>query len=124
MRIRILSATDVQTAVDPRAAIDAMRSAFAQLSRGDARVPVRGRLDGRGTTLLMPAYLAASGGLGAKIVSVFPGNAERGLPIVTGAVLLLDPDTGVPRALLDGTRLTALRTAAGSGLATDLLAPA
>lgn len=124
MQIRILSATDLDAALDMETAIETMRTAFGRLSAGEATVPPRGRLESpRGTTLLMPASLPASGALGAKIVSVFPGNAERGLAAVTGAVLLLDGETGLPRALLDGTFLTAQRTAAGSALATRLLAP-
>jgi ornithine cyclodeaminase len=70
----------------------------------------------------MPGYLQDTRVLGGKVVSVFSGNAARGLPVVTAAVLLLDSTTGLPRALLDGTFLTALRTGAASGLATRLLA--
>ena len=63
------------------------------------------------------------GALGAKLVSFFPGNAARGLPVTPGLVVLLSPDTGEPLALVDGTFLTAWRTGAASGAATDLLAP-
>jgi ornithine cyclodeaminase len=70
----------------------------------------------------MPGYLRDSRVLGGKVVSVFGSNARRGLPVVTAVVLLLDAETGLPRALLDGTALTALRTGAASGLATRLLA--
>lgn len=121
MTIRVLSANDIDRALDPAAAVDAMRVAFGELSAGTARVPIRGRVESPGgVTLVMPASLAASSGLGAKIVSVFPGNVDS--PAITGAILLLDAHTGRPKALLDGTRLTALRTAAGSALATELLA--
>jgi ornithine cyclodeaminase len=57
-----------------------------------------------------------------KVVSVFDHNAARGLPLIHGVVLLVDPETGAPTALLDAEVLTALRTGAASGLATDLLA--
>lgn len=123
MELRVLTAADLDRVLSPARALDAMRRAFGQLSGGDAVVPLRGTLDSEGgTTLLMPAWLRRSRDLGAKIVSVFPGNADRGEPVVQGAVLLLDAVSGAPRALLDGTRLTAMRTAAGSGLATELLA--
>ncbi len=123
MRVRVLSARDLDEAVSARDAIEAMRSAFGQLSAGEARVPLRGHLESAlGTTLLMPAYLPGSHALGAKVVSVFPRNVERDLPPVIGTVLLLDADSGAPCALLDGTRLTAVRTAGGSALATELLA--
>jgi len=72
--------------------------------------------------LFMPGHLGETGALGAKVVSVFGGNPARGLPVIHALVLLLDPGTGVPRAVMDGTRLTALRTGAAGGLATDLLA--
>ena len=70
----------------------------------------------------MPAFLGGSGGLGAKIVSVFPGNVSVGKPMIQGAVIVMDVESGRVRALLDGASLTEIRTAAGSGLATELLA--
>ena len=123
MTIRVLSRDDIERAVDAAAAVDAMRVAFGELSAGRAVVPVRGHVESaRGLTLLMPAFLGASRALGAKIVSVFPDNAAAGEPPIQGAVILLDAETGRARALLDGTSLTEIRTAAGSGLATELLA--
>ena len=123
MTLRIVSAADIDAVVGPTAAVDAMRIAFRGLSTGTANVPIRAHLDaGGGLVLLMPAHLGESAGLGAKIVSVFPENPSSGLPAILGAVILLDAATGRPKALLDGTRLTAIRTAAGSGLAVELLA--
>jgi ornithine cyclodeaminase len=121
--IRILTAADVRAALSISDAIEATRAAFGQLSSGRAEVPVRTQWSAaHGTALVMPAYLPDSGGLGAKIVSVFPGNPARGLPTVNAVVTLLDAETGQPIALVDGTYLTALRTGAASGVATDLLA--
>lgn len=123
--MRILRADDVRQAIAMPAAIAAMRDAFAQLARGAVAMPERAVLgvpEHGGTTLVMPAYLPESASLGLKVVSVFPGNAARQLPVVSAAVLLLDPATGLPLALMDGTYLTALRTGAASGLAADLLA--
>ena len=101
-----------------------MRIAFGELSAGTAAVPVRSHLESaRGLMLVMPAVLGNHGALGTKVVSVFPNNPSRGAPMVQGAILLLDAETGRPRALLDGASLTAVRTAAGSALATELLAP-
>jgi alanine dehydrogenase len=74
-----------------------------------------------GTLLLMPAW-QAGGGLGVKIVTVFPDNARRSLPSVCGTYVLLDGATGMPRAVLDGAALTLRRTAAASALAADSLA--
>ena len=123
MRLILLSGADVLRLVPMAAAIDAMRSAFGQLSTGGATVPLRTPLEVEGgVALFMPGYLRETGALGGKIVSVFGGNAARGLPAIHALVLLLDAGTGVPRAVMDGTKLTALRTGAATGLATDLLA--
>ena len=107
-------------------AIDAMRVAFGELSAGKAHLPHRVAVpaSGGGVTLVMPGRVDVPFGLGAKIVSVFPNNAKRGLPAITGAVILLDAETGEVVAVLDGPSLTAIRTGAASGLATDLLARA
>lgn len=123
MKLTLLGADDVRRLVPMSAAIDAVASAFAQLSSQKANIPLRTPVEANGgVTLFMPGYLQDTRVLGGKVVSVFSGNAERGLPVVTAAVLLLDSATGLPRALLDGTYLTALRTGAASGLATRLLA--
>ena len=123
MKLRVLSRADVQAAVDMPAAIDAVARAYQELSSGRAQSPVRLGLDAPGgVALFMPAYLMDSEAMGAKIVSMFPGNPERGLPSIHGIVLLVDPATGVPIAIMDGTYLTALRTGAGSGVATRVLA--
>ena len=125
MEIRILSAADMRRALSARDAVDAMRTAFGELSGGTAAVPVRSQLQSdRGLMLVMPAVLGESGTLGTKVVSVFPGNPSRGWPTVQGAVLLLDAETGRARALLAGAALTEMRTAAASALATELLASA
>ncbi len=121
--VLVLTADDVGAALPVEAAIVAQREAFRQLWSGAAVVPPRTVLDvPGGTSLFMPGVLAEAPVAGLKVVSVIPGNPARGLSPVLGAVLLLDPDTGRPTALMDATFLTALRTAAGSALATDLLA--
>jgi alanine dehydrogenase len=123
--IRVLSADDVRAALPMADAIEAMREAFRQLASGDVQMPVRAHIDvaqHRGTALIMPSYAACLGNIGVKIVNVFDENAERGLPRIQALVCLFDDATGTPRALLDGTALTALRTGAASGVATDLLA--
>ena len=105
-------------------AIAAAKAAYASLAGGRVTMPPRMALPAsaaEGCTLLMGADVAGIG-LGAKVVSVFPGNKEKGRPAVSGLVVLLDPTSGEPRALLDGTALTAWRTAAATGAATDLLA--
>jgi alanine dehydrogenase len=125
MKLRILSKKDVQRALSMKECIELMKAAFAQLSSGQAHVPLRSQLPVtayEGVTLFMPAYLAQSGDLGAKIVSVFPRNLKANLPTIHAVVFVIDSRTGIPMALMDGTYLTALRTGAASGAATDLLA--
>jgi ornithine cyclodeaminase len=125
MKLRVLSKQDVQQAVPMREAIEIVKSAFAQLSAGKAAVPLRTQLPverHEGVTLFMPAYLSESDDLGVKIVSVFPRNLEMGLPTIFALVIVVEAATGRPVAAMDGTYLTALRTGAASGAATDLLA--
>jgi len=123
MKLTLLSADDVRQALPMREAIEAMKGAFADYSSGRATVPQRmsvGVPESGGTVLLKPALTPT--GVGAKLVSFFPGNRARGKPVVTGIVVLLDRESGEPQALLDGTFVTAWRTGAASGAATDLLA--
>lgn len=124
MELRILTEADLRRAVDMPEAIEAVRRGFLALSTGGADVPVRHHVQGEGTTLLsMPGWLAAPDSLGAKLVTVVPGNRERGLPVIHALVVLMDPASGAPRAVLDGEWLTALRTGAVTGVATELLTP-
>ncbi len=122
----VLTRRDVYDLVPMKDAIDLVKRAFRDLSRGAAQAPLRTPIeipDGPGTTLFMPAFVPSLHGLGLKVVSVFPENPDRyGKPTIHAAVLSVSPETGEPTALLDGTYLTALRTGAASGAATDLLA--
>ena len=110
-----------------REAIAGMRDAFAALARGQAVQPPRLSManpETNGILLAMPAQLLAGPAprTAVKIVSVQPANPARGLPLIQGQVLLLDSATGRVLANLAGNALTAIRTGAVSGLATDLLA--
>jgi ornithine cyclodeaminase/alanine dehydrogenase-like protein (mu-crystallin family) len=108
--------------------IDALEAAF----RGGVVAPTRHhhhipRPEGDGTLLLMPAWTEAGGEpacLGTKLVTVFPGNAARGLPSIAGLYVLVDGATGAPLAVFDGARLTLWRTAAASALAARAMARA
>lgn len=125
MNLRILSADDVRRALPMDQAVEAMKHAFAQLSAGRAEVPIRLPIDveaHNGVTLFMPAYLADDDQMAIKIVSVYNDNPAQGLPLIHALVVVIDASTGIPRAAMDGTYLTALRTGAVSGAATDLLA--
>ena len=123
MPIRILSAADVRAALPMPKAIDAMRHAYSQLSADKATAPPRQHIStDKGVTLIMPAYLPEHSEFGIKVVSVYDDNPNLNLPRITATVLVLDPATGVPKAFMDGTSLTAIRTGAGGGVAADLLA--
>ncbi|NNK63496.1 MAG: ornithine cyclodeaminase [Gemmatimonadetes bacterium] len=120
--MRFLDEAELRRRVDMRSAIRAVADAFAQLWRGDADAPVRTPLvDGHGATLFMPGRLGART-TGLKVVSVRPGNHARGLPAIHAVVLTVDPETGIPEAVLDARWLTALRTGAATGVATEWLA--
>jgi ornithine cyclodeaminase/alanine dehydrogenase-like protein (mu-crystallin family) len=122
----VLSASDVRRALPMHEAIEAVKGAYAALSDGRAEVPLRSRLPvppHEGLTLLMPAFVkgAANEALGVKVVSLFPGNPEKGIPYIQAAVLVMEPDTGRALALLEGSSLTAIRTGAAGGAAVDVL---
>ena len=123
--MRLLTRTDVERTLSMPDAIEAVRRAFIELSTGSADIPLRAAIPltrHDGVTLLMSGYLREAGALAVKIVSVHGGNPARKLPRINALVVLIDPETGRPVAAMEGGYLTALRTGAGSGVATGLLA--
>jgi len=121
----ILSQADVERLLPMGECIDLMASTLATLARGDALLPLRTVIripQTRDAFGVMPAYLGAPKTIGAKIVSVFPGNHGTELDSHQGAVLLFDRDNGSLAALLDATAITTIRTAAVSAVATRALA--
>lgn len=123
MQIRVLTAADVRASLTMSAAIDAVAAAYAQLAAGKATMPLRSRVHtDKGVSLLMPAHLHDTGDFAVKIVSVYGGNPDLGLPTVTATVLAMDSRTGMPLALMEGDSLTALRTGAAGGVAARYLA--
>jgi ornithine cyclodeaminase len=120
-----LKQQEVEALLDLDQLVQALAPAMADLSTGRVSLPPRvGALipEQGGLLGVMPVYLNSSQTLAAKLVSVFPHNASAGLPSHQAVVLVFDAATGAPLALMDGTYLTAVRTAAGSALATQLLA--
>ena len=119
-----LSPENVRRSLPMSEAIEAMRDAFSQLARDEAELPPRQHMAGEngGVALVMPCYSRTSRILSLKSVTVYDENPPRGLPRIQSLVLLTDGDTGAPLGILDGASLTAIRTGAASGLATDLLA--
>jgi ornithine cyclodeaminase/alanine dehydrogenase-like protein (mu-crystallin family) len=123
----ILNAKNVRAALPMVEAIESMRRAFAALTEGRVLTPSRTHIDIEqhdGATLVMPALLydGDSSALAVKVVSLFDGNHEKGLARIQASVLMFELHTGCPIALLDGAALTAIRTGAASGLATEFMA--
>lgn len=119
----VLSAAEVISLLDLDALADALQAAMADLSAGRASVPPRVAAqvcEQDAMLAAMPAFLPSAGALTAKLVSLFPRNQDR--PTHQALICCFDPATGTPVAVIDGTHVTAARTAAGSAVATRLLA--
>jgi len=121
VQVPVFTAADVERAVSPERALEAVREAFIAYARGEWSMPPK---------VYVPAYPAgdframpALGGGHAllKWVTSFPGNPEHGLPTVMGLVLLSDASNGLPKAVLDAGAITALRTGAAAVLAAETL---
>ena len=129
IRFRLLTEADVQSVLSMDDLIETMSTALARFSTGQVEQPVRPVISVNGDHAFfatMPAYArAASSGaasLGAKLVTVFGGNHDRGLPSHLASIVLLDPETGALVALMDGRYITEARTAAVSAVSSRLLA--
>ena len=121
----VLSQADVDHLLPMRDCIELMAATLASLARGEAVLPLRTVIrvpDSRDAFAVMPACLTAPRTIGAKIITVFPGNHGTALDSHQGAVLLFDPANGSLAALLDATSITTIRTAAVSAVATRALA--
>jgi ornithine cyclodeaminase/alanine dehydrogenase-like protein (mu-crystallin family) len=119
MNVRFIDAEEVSRRLSYRVCIPLMRNAMVALSAGQTRQLLRSILDLPGGRAfgLMPGALD-DGPFGAKLISVFPGK----VPSHQGVVVLFDPDSGAPSAVIEAGELTAVRTAAASAAATDALA--
>jgi alanine dehydrogenase len=117
----VLTRTDVEGLLDLEELEAALARAHEELSSGEVSMPPRIAAWANEAGLLgaMPAYLP-SAGLGCKLVTLFPGNTDR--PTHQAAIMLFDPETGTPIALMDGTYITEARTAGAAALAARLLA--
>jgi ornithine cyclodeaminase/alanine dehydrogenase-like protein (mu-crystallin family) len=120
--VPVFSARHVRAALDPADAVEVVQAAFLEHARGAWQMPSKVYVEAPpdGDFRAMPA---AGGGYAVlKWVTSFPDNPERGLPTVTGVVLLSDATTGELRAELDAGAVTALRTGAAAVLAAETLA--
>ena len=125
--VLVLARKDLEAILPIREVIDAVEEGFKQFALGNVEMPPRPLVDlpsYEGLLTVMPAYIGGDmDALGVKIVTLYPNNPSKWeLPSVLGAVLLNDPKTGALIAIMEGTYITGLRTAACSAVATKYLA--
>ncbi|MBI1994037.1 MAG: ornithine cyclodeaminase family protein [Deltaproteobacteria bacterium] len=121
----VLSEREIQSLIDVEGLSEALEKAHVEFSTGKAVMPVRlvvpvPEIKGRITS--MPAYLSEDKALGMKVVTYFPENPRQGLPIILATVFLFSTESGKLLAVMDGTYITAIRTACISAVATRALA--
>ncbi len=125
MSVRVVAQAEVEALLPMLECIEVMREVFEALARGDAVQPLRSMVwlpDRSGLLGLMPAYTGSPLAIGIKVVTVMPGNHGTELDSHQGVVLVFETVRGSLRAIVDASAITALRTAAVSGLATRCLA--
>lgn len=123
--LRYLSGADVERCLpDVDRRLELAADALRALARGSAEMPPKLGVHPRAGALLhaMPAWLRDGDLVGLKWIAAFPDNKQRGLPAINGLIVLNDPDTGLPTWIMDAGRITAVRTAAVSGVAIRLFA--
>lgn len=124
-QLRVLSYADVVRLLPMDECIEVVERALATTARGGAVIPLRMAVwqpDRTGMIGLMPGVLAEPKSLGLKVVSIFPGNHGTGRDSHQGVVMLFDTTHGEPLVVIDAASITAIRTAAASGVATRALA--
>jgi ornithine cyclodeaminase/alanine dehydrogenase-like protein (mu-crystallin family) len=122
---RYVTAEEVRSILTMDGAIRAVSEALIALSTGRALAPPRSSLEigeFRTTALVMPAYLPKSKRIGLKLISLCENNPAKGLPLAQALTIVMDAEKGTPLAILEAGYLTAVRTGAASGAATDALA--
>ena len=121
--VRCIAQSEVMSLLSPDDVLDAVERALCQLSNGEASVPPRvGAFIPDGLIGVMPGNLAGAPAC-VKLVSVFPGNRAHDRPTHQAIIVVFHPATGTPQAVMDGTAITTLRTAATSAVATRALLP-
>ncbi len=124
-RILYLSRADVEAAgVTMAEVIDALEIAFREHGEGHVEMPPKPGVHSRPDAFIhaMPAYIPALRAIGIKWLSAYPDNPARGLPYITGLLILNDDDTGMPLAVMDCTWITGMRTGAATAVAAKYLA--
>ncbi len=120
-----LSRGDVEAVgLDMREIIEAVEKAFVEKGQGRAEMPPKPGIHTAPDSFIhaMPAYLPDMRAAGIKWISGYPNNPKRGLPYISGLLILNDPETGFPIAVMDATWITAMRTGAATAVAAKYLA--
>ncbi|MDI6770057.1 MAG: ornithine cyclodeaminase family protein [Anaerolineales bacterium] len=124
-KLLYLSRADVEkTALDMPAILRLLEEAFGEKGRGKVEMPPKPGIHTMPDAFIhaMPAYIPSLKSAGIKWVSGYPENYKRGLPYITGLLILNDVETGIPLAVMDCAWITAYRTGAASGLSAKYLA--
>lgn len=119
-----LSDGEVEALVSVEELLSSVAEAFKALSLGEVVMPPRSRISvqGVGDILLMPCLAPSLNVFSLKVVSVYPGNLEKGLPTTNAVVVAVDPEDGIPKLVAEARVLTGLRTAAATALSVKHLA--
>jgi len=124
-RVLYLSRRDVEAVgLSMRAIIETLDRVFREKGQGKVEMPPKPGIHPRPDAFIhaMPAYIPSLGSAGVKWVSGYPQNQQKGLPYISGLLILNDPDTGLPLAVMDCTWITAKRTGAATAVAARYLA--
>jgi len=125
-KLRVLNMSEVKQILSMSDILGLVEKAFRERGLNRVQMPPKSYLffpKFNGDLRVMPAYLEELDEAGVKLVNVHPDNPSKyGLPTVMATIVLFDPKTGAPISLMDGTRITAMRTAAASGIAVKYLA--
>lgn len=125
MQVLIVNQAEVAELLPMDACMEVMAEVLRATARGEVILPLRPIMwlpERRGALAMMPSYLADPPAIGLKVITVFPGNEGTPYDAHQGAVLLFEPEHGSLQAIMDATEITAIRTGAVSGVATQLLA--
>ncbi len=125
MELRYLSRADVESlGMSMKDVLSAVEEGFALKGRGKTEMPPKPGVHPRHDCFIhaMPAYIKGLESAGLKWVSGYPSNAAKGLPYITGLLILNDPETGIPIAVMDCAWITAMRTGASAGISAKYLA--
>ncbi|MEM0440040.1 MAG: ornithine cyclodeaminase family protein [Candidatus Caldarchaeum sp.] len=122
--MKVLTDADVAELVDPLKVVEAVERAYILYSLGKVVMPVRSRIPAKdGDILMMPCLVPDMKIFSLKLVTVYPGNVDKGIPTINATVIVLEAETGVPKFVAEARALTGLRTAAATAVSIKHLAP-